>query len=61
MWEWREESLNMKVVGGCGRLEKGASGEAELLLLDFNDSPRTGLQEYFDLLFLFRLASLYFQ
>ena len=52
MWEWREESLNIKweVVGGCGRLEKGASGGAELLLLDFSDSPRTGLQESFDLL-----------
>ena len=51
-WEWREESWKIKweVVGGGGRLEKGATAGAELLLLDFRDSPRTGLQESVDLL-----------
>ena len=46
-WEGGERCEKMRRE----RSEKGAAGEAALellLLLDFSDSPRTGLQEYFD-------------
>ena len=33
-----------EIVGGEGEIEKGVSGGEALELLDFRDSPRTGLQ-----------------
>lgn len=45
--------IRKEKIRGGRRREKGASGgDALELLLDFSDSPRTGLQESFDLPFL---------